>query len=674
MSNESGHCCCCHNGGGQKSCNGGGGDSRGGSCCGRGSFFRGNAALWISFFSLVLGFLTAHFDADWRRDFPLADPSWIAVILCGFPIISSGFSALFKSGKISSSLLVGAAIIAALALEFFSEASGGGLGECGAGNIFAAGEISFLMALGGALEEFTVAKTKEGLKRLVKLSPKKALRKKGAALEEIDASQIRSGDIIVATHNEMIACDGEVVGGFCLADQSSLTGESAPVEKRVGDAVYAGTWNKSGHVEIRASSSSAETAIAKLVNLAQEADGKKAPISRIADKWASRIVPSAIALAAMVFLFSKFALGMETVSACVRGATILVVFCPCAFVLATPTAVAAAIGNSSKKGVLVKSGAAMETLSKVSRIFFDKTGTLTSAKLKVSSMISAGALPENEFLRAVASAEKFSRHPIASAIVSEAAARGITLSEPESVKADLGRGIEADFGSCKIRVCSPKALNKSEISAELEAFLSRAKNRGETVFAAFKDGEFLGAVSLFDGVKPEAAASVLALKKMGVKSSILSGDNYEAVSRVAEIVGADSFSASLMPEEKLAFIDEARAKNETVMMVGDGVNDAPSLARADVSAAMGALGSDAAIDAADISVLNDNLSLIPRTVALSKNMMLTIRFNLSVSVLINILAVFLAATGAVGPVGGALIHNASSLLVVGNSARILFRK
>ncbi len=645
------------------------------SCCG--NSHEGGLSevskLVIAFFSLILSFLISY--NHWQFiGFPITDPAWIAVFLCGMPILKGAISNL-KEGRITSSLLMSVAMFAAISLQFLSYFGEemGGMHEHSS-YIFAAGEIAFLIGIGELIEEFTVAKTKEGLKRLVKMSPKKALRKNGEIFEEIDVSQIEIGDEILVRQDEMISSDGEIVSGNCAVDQSSLTGESAPVEKGVGDLVLAGTWNKKGVILLKATKKASETSIARLINLVREAEGKKAPISRAANRWASYIVPSAIFISFCVFFVARFALLCDAPTSLIRAVTILVVFCPCAFALATPTAVAAAIGNLSKKGVLVKSGAALEEMSKVDSVFFDKTGTLTSAKLRVEKVFASPEFSESEVLKMSAAAEKFSKHPIAVAIVAEAEILGYQIPDVQDCVSLAGIGVRCILNGDKLEIVSEKNLSTSLLSDASKDFVSKAKESGATLSFLLKNETLAGIISLSDEVKSEAKSTISQLKNLGVKTTILSGDNLEAVNKIALNLNLDESYAQLMPDDKLSIINKAKSEGKTTMMVGDGVNDAPALATSNVSVAMGALGSDVAIDSADCSVLNDDISQIPTMLKFSKKMMFTIKSNMIFSLCLNALAVVLGTFGIVGPVGGALLHNLSSVIVVSNSASLLFRR
>ncbi len=632
--------------------------------------------LLISFVALIAGFAIAQSGVHVPA-FPLTDPSWIAVVLCGAPIFHAAWTALVRERRITSSLLISSAIVATLALQFFSFFFGNADGGAHTHDsyIFAAGEISFLMALGEMIEEWTVKKSRKGIEALVALTPKLAHKKNAnGEPETVPAETLHRGDIVFVRPDDMIPADGEIVEGSSSVNQANLTGESVPVDKGPGDEVFAGTWNRSGALTVRVTKANAENTISRLVRLVREAEEKKAPVQRIADRWAARIVPAAIVCAILVALFAHFALGTSFQTALIRGVTILVVFCPCAFALATPTAVAAGVGNLARRGILVKSGDALERLAGIDVVAFDKTGTLTRAELRVEAFFSAGRLSEKEALALCAAAEQRSQHPIARAIVK--AADGLSLPTARNIASKTGVGIACDIDDEEIFVCSFSALEKDGVAVPAEAknFADSRRACGETLICLVADGTLEGVFSLSDSLRENVPAMLSALRERGISSVVLTGDNAAAANRIGKIAGADEIFAELFPEEKSAKISEIRARGKRVLMVGDGVNDAPALAAADCSAAMGALGSELAVETADVAVLNDDIGLIPGLLKFSQAALRTIHVNFAISLCINFLSIVLSATGTLDPVSGAIVHNASSLIVVSHSALLIFRR
>ena len=646
-------------------------------CCSKGSApakkakLSDTAALLISLGALMMSFAIAHFHIPLPL-FPLTDPSWVAVVLCGFPIAKSAWRAL-KEKRITSPMLITTAMIASIALQVLVMLKPETGAEHVHSYIFAAGEIAFLMALGELIEERTIAKTRAGIRTLMNLAPVQALRKTGGEFMPVNVSELNIGDVVLVRPNDMIPVDGEIIEGGGAVDQSSMTGESVPAEKAVGDTVLAGTWNQSGSMIVRVLKKSNDTAIAKLITLVEEAGGKKAPISRAANKWAAAIVPAAIISSFLIFLFARFILDVPALTAVIRGVTILVVFCPCAFALATPTAIAAGIGNASRRGILVKSGAALEELSRIDTVIFDKTGTLTTARLNVESIKAIG-ITDDELLRLCAGAELYSEHPIAKAILDSAKKRGIEPPAPADTKSLAGVGVECRIDRRRILVCSFDALRKNGIDSSAGGGFAAARlGQGETLVCVIIDGALAGIISLSDTIKDGAAAAVQNLKRAGVRTVMLTGDNERAAHRVAEKLGLDEFYHSLLPADKAAKVETLRSSGQRICMVGDGVNDAPALAMANCSVAMGALGSDLAVETADVAFLNDNISLISGLTEYSRAVMTKIYTNMTLSLTVSFAAIILSAYGILDPVSGALLHNASSVIVVLNSASLLGR-
>ena len=651
--------CGSHEPKGACSCNSSG---KSGCCCSqkKRGFLSSGARVIIALVALVLSFCVAREWIGWRG-FPLTDPAWLAVILCGLPIMASARNSFVYERKITAPFLISAAMLAAISLQIIYILNPGLQGgHSHQSYIFAAGEIAFLMALGAMIEELTIKKSRSGIEKILALSPKKALLKDADTISEIEAAQIKAGDILIVKPFSAIPADGVVLKGATSVNQANLTGESAPVEKREGDEVLAGTLNAESQIEIRATKDAAQTALSKMIALVKEAEGKRAPIARIADKWASYLVPAAILISIIVGFFAFFILEKSAVEAATRGVTILVVFCPCALVLATPTAIAAGIGCAARLGILIKSASALETLGKCKIFAFDKTGTLTRGKIKVSKITAFSGFEECDVIRLAAAAEAASTHPFAAAVLNFAKLNSVEIPAAENKKMLPGFGAECELGGEKIYV--GKAEKGFDFDAESASF------------AVVKAGDkYAGAIEFSDEIKSGAAEAVSEISR-SAKCVMLTGDGGKAARKAAAEAGIAEFYAELLPAQKLEKIRELRGA-EKICMVGDGANDAPSLACADCSIAMGALGSDAAIESAQITVMNDNLKSVSAIFALSKRAIATIKINISISMLINFAAVLLAAFGILNPVSGAIWHNMASVLVVLNSARLLgFRK
>jgi len=636
-----------------------------------------SAKLWISFFALLAGFAVGH----WMLPLPLypfTDPSWIAVFLCAYPIFAEAYETLVKERRISASLLIGTAISASILLQFVTYFTENNFeGNCAESYIFAAGEIAFLMALGEIIEARTVRKTRAGIEALLNLAPRKARRLlANGGNEEISADAICVGDILIVRPNDMMPADGLILEGVTSVDQSPMTGEHLPVDKTAGDQVLAGTWNKDGAIKIKALKAAKDASIAKLITLVEEAEGKKAPITKVANKWASYIVPTAIIASVAVFFIAKYALEISTIGALIRAVTILVVFCPCAFALATPTAIAAALGNAAKRGILVKSGASIEALARAKVVAFDKTGTLTDAKISVNAAIAFNPETENSLIAAAAAAEKYSEHPIAKAVLKRASALGISIKDAKNTRSLIGAGVECEIENSKILVAKwahIKDLHGAQ-NADAKDFAAKAAASGASVIGVAKDGVLIGLISLSDNLREGSAKLVDFLKKMGIFTAMLSGDTIESAASVAKKAGIESVYADLSPEGKCEVAANLKREKGELCMIGDGVNDAPALAYADCSIAMAALGSDAAIEAADIALLSGDIKKLGGLFTLAKSTLSTIKANMALSLSVSFVAIVLSTFGILTPVSGAIWHNASSVLVVLNSARLLRKK
>ncbi|MBO7708624.1 MAG: cation-translocating P-type ATPase, partial [Thermoguttaceae bacterium] len=533
------------------------------------------------------------------------------------------------------------------------------------GNCFAAGEVAFIMAIGGYLEKRTERRAQAGLKNLLSLTPTQC-RKIGADTEEmISPADARPGDRVRVLPGESIPVDGIIVSGETTVDQSVVTGESLPVDKGPGDGVYCGTINRFGAVEIETTSAGDDSSLQKLIRLVQEADRKKAPIQRLADRWASWLIPSALGIAVLTY----FLTGDPN-----RMVTILVAFCPCALVLATPTAIVAAIGQAAKHGVIVKSGAALEAMDAVRKIAFDKTGTLTLGRLRVSDVLPVRAgCDENALLRLAASVEAKSEHPLGKAVVEEAAKRRLNPSESANFRMRAGRGVSAEIGG-KTFFCGTKEyLSESGVPPDDNALqkFETLRREGKALILVADEAECLGAVALSDAVRPEAREVVEKLKALGAAPALLTGDHRLTAEYFAKQVGIDEVHAELLPEEKVNLLEKGGTK---VCMVGDGVNDAPALKAADVGAAMGSFGSDIAVDAADIALMTDDLSRLVYLKRLARSTVKTIHGEFVYAIVFNAAMITLAVNGWLNPTAGVLLHNLSSCGVVLFAALLYDRK
>ncbi len=574
------------------------------------------------------------------------DPAWVAIVLCGIPILLEAFIGLVTAFDIKADVLVSIALIASVIIR----------------EDFAAGEVAFIMQLGALLEDLTVARARAGIEKLVHLTPRTARRLTEGGQETIPAEEVRVGDLLRVLPGETVPVDGVIRAGQTSVDQSFMTGESLPVDKTVGDQVSSGTVNQFGSFDMEATRVGEDSALQRMIRLVQSADAGKAKIVGLADRWATWIVVIALSAAALTWLFT---------GQIIRAVTILVVFCPCALVLATPTAIMAAIGNAAKRGFLVREGDALERLASVQQVTFDKTGTLTFGTPEVTAVYSVEGA-EKTLYTLTAGAELRSEHPLGKAVVRGFERGGDTPPEPAHFAMLPGRGVEAEVEGRRIVAGNLELLAEREIdctalTAQAEVYI----DQGCTMVYVAVDGRLAGFLALADTVRPDAAATIQQVQEAGVTPVLLTGDHENAARHIAGQLGIDVFQAGCLPEDKLAWIDRAEQAGRMVCMVGDGINDAPALKKAFVGIAMGGVGSDIAVDAADVALVSDDLRQLPHLLRLSRRMMKTIKVNLTFSMTLNFVAILLAITGVLNPVVGALVHNAGSVLVIVNSAFLL---
>ena len=581
------------------------------------------------------------------------DPSWGAVIISGLPLVYLALIRLIREKWVSSALLITIAMVASLLI----------------GELFAAGEVAWIMALGALLEDWTVERAKKGLKNLIDLTPQTARRVSDDGSETIvPIEEVSLQDRLRILPGEVVPVDGEIVEGTSSIDQSIMTGESLPIDKSIGDDVYCGTMNMYGAIDILATSLGENSSLQKLIDLVKEADNNQAPTQRIADKWATWLVPIALAIAIAAWLVT---------GDIVRGVTVLVVFCPCALILATPTAIMGAIGQATKHGVLIKSGEALEKLGGLNTIAFDKTGTLTYGNLAVSDVISLDDdYTSEDVLLMTASAEKRSEHPLAKAIIENVENKSIKIEEAHDFEMIPGKGIKASNSYGEIVCGNQKYLSELNIeeSENLQSTLDTLRYEGKASIIVGLNGRTVGVIGLSDMIREDAGDMIEALHKLDTETILLTGDHKETADYFASKVGIKDVRGELLPEDKLTAIEDIKKSGRQVCMIGDGVNDAPALKASDVSVAMGTMGSDVAIDAADVALLGDDIGKIPYLKRLSNSTLFTIRFNIALSMCINAVAIVCSVLGLLNPVTGAIVHNAGSCLVVLNAALLYDRK
>lgn len=586
--------------------------------------------------------LALHFAAPGALPF---DWAWVAVALCGVPILLGALARLLARFDLKADVLVASALVASLAV----------------GETFAAGEVAFIMVLGELLEDLTVARARRGIDRLVRLAPATArLVAPGGSERIVPAAEVRSGDRLLVLPGEAVPADGILLEGATSVDQSALTGEPIPLDRTPGDALLGGSVNRYGAFEMRATRPGSESAMARMARLVAQADAGKARIVRLADRWATWIVLAAFAAAVGCW----FATGEI-----LRSVTILVVFCPCALVLATPTAVMAAIGNATRRGFLVREGDALERLAAVRRVAFDKTGTLTRGAPAVAAVLPlpASGLSPDALLRLAAAAESLSEHPLGQALVR--AARATPAAAPLPAAADFamtpGLGIRARIEGREVAVGRPAP--GEPVPPAAAGWLAR----GATLVRVAVDGVPAGHIALADTLRDDAPSALARLRALSLDPVLLTGDHPAAAREIARTLGIAAYRADCLPEDKLAFVRDSGTAGNPVCMIGDGVNDAPALKAARVGIAVGTAGGELAADAADIALVRGGLSGLSHLFRLARRTRRTILFNLAFSMLLNFLAIALAAQGSLAPVTGALVHNAGSVFVILDSALLL---
>ncbi len=581
--------------------------------------------------------------------------AWVPIIISGIPILYGALTALFCEKTISSELLVSTAIVASVAI----------------GEIFAAGEIAFIMAIGEILEDITVNRAKKGISQLIKLSPqqgRKIIKENEKTTEKIvPIEEIYKDDILRVLPGEIIPVDGKIIFGNSSVDQSIMTGESLPIDKTIGDEVFCGTVNCDGSIDIIATKIGEDSSLQKLIRMVKEAEENKAPMQRIVDKWAGWLVPAALIIAVAAYFIT---------SDIIRAVTVLVVFCPCALALATPTSIMAAVGQAAKNGVLIKSGEALEKMGKVNCIAFDKTGTLTFGKLKISDIITTSSATENELLKLACSSEKRSEHPLGKAIVEHGKKQNVEFLEMEDFKMIPGKGIAAKIENNEIYCGNSRFLQEQGIILDenIESILENLRKQGKVSILVGKNRECIGIIALSDTIRPTAKEIVVKLKNMGSRVVLLTGDHKQTADYFAEEVGIENVYSELLPAEKVTYIKKLEEDGNKVCMIGDGVNDAPALKSADVGVSMASMGTDIAVEASDIALMGDNIEKIPYLKKLSTATIKTIKFNITASMVINLAAIILSVMGLLNPITGALVHNVGSVLVVLNAALLYDRK
>lgn len=606
-------------------------------------------AAWLEYGIIgVTGLLILLYWTGIAKEFAGVDLALAAALIGGFPIVKEALVAVITRGDTKVGLLVSIALVACIAI----------------GEYFAAAEVAFIMLIGEMLEHITLEKSNRSINKLIELKPLTARIMRENVEAEIPADEVQVGDHIIVRPGDKIPVDGVVIKGSSSVNQAAITGESLPVTKGAGDAVFGGTINGNGYLELQATKVGEETALGHIISLVKQAQGSKAPIQRVVDKYATWFIPASLLIATAVFLWTRDI---------TRAVTILIVFCPCAMLLSTPTAVMAAIGNAARKGILIKGGEVLERAGKINAVVFDKTGTITRGTPEVKEIV-AFVLTEKEVIHYAAIAEKFSEHHLAEAILKKAGSLGMDVPQPDNWQVQVGKGVTAHWQGKRIMLGNLEWLGESGI--ELEASAANQMNRlealGYTVVALVLDNRLAGILGIADTIRENARESVENIRELKINEIVmLTGDNPIPAGYVASRVNIQQFMAQQLPETKVQNVKSLQERGLRVAMIGDGVNDAPSLAAADVGIAMGTSGTDVAIEAADIALLSDDLSKVPRVISLSRKTLAVINQNIWFANGINLISIVLASTGILGPVLAAVVHNMSAIVVIINSSRLL---
>lgn len=553
--------------------------------------------------------------------------------MCGLPIIKEAIEALIHEKDIKADLLVSIAIISSTII----------------GELFAAGVIALIMTIGGFLEEYTVSKTQNEIKNLINITPTTAtLIKDNNTEKKINAKDIKTNDIIKVLPGEIIPGDGIIIDGNSSINQVALTGESLPVDKSTCDEVFSGTINLYGSIIIKAIKNGENSSVNQLIKLIESSKPENAKIVKAADKWATWIVAVAFVCSIGTWIVTHEIL---------RSVTVLVVFCPCALVLATPTAIMAAIGNLSKKGILVKDGESLEELAKVNDLILDKTGTLTYGEPEVSEIISCNdKYSKKEIIHILASLENKSEHPLAKSIVKYYKNHeNKALKEVNDFEIIPGTGVKGKIRNDELIAGNRKILNKT-YETELDD--------ETTAVYLCKNNQLIGAVLLSDFLRKNAVDVILNLKAMNVTPILMSGDNKNTIRNIAAKAGIDNYKYDCLPEDKSNYIKELQLNDRKVAMIGDGLNDAPSLKKANVGISMGSIGSDISIEASNITLIHDNISDLPHLFKLSRKTLKTINVGIAFALILNLIATILAMFGLLNPIEGAFVHNIGSVIVI----------
>ncbi|NIS75202.1 MAG: heavy metal translocating P-type ATPase [Deltaproteobacteria bacterium] len=571
-----------------------------------------------------------------------------SVILNGVPILKGAVEGLIKR-RVNVDELVSIAVIASLV----------------EGEFLTAAVVSFVMVLGSLIEQATSESARHAIRSLMEISPKTATVIVDGEERIVNISAVKNGDSLLVKPGERVPVDGSVIDGMTAVDESPVTGEPIPVEKKAGDEIYAGTLNQTGAIRVMATRVGEDSTLGRVIRLVSEAEAHKPRAIRLIDRYARWFTPLILTFAGAAWILTG-----DTS----RAIAVLIVGCPCALILAAPTAIVATIGRLARSGILVKGGLFIEVMSKVDVMLFDKTGTLTEGKPEVDEIVSAEGFHTDEVLARAASVEKNSNHPLARAVLDAANRTGVRFREAEGLMTRVGLGVSGRVDGALVEVGTTYLGGGTiNLPQRLRRNLEVFKQRGATPIVVYQDSSPIGIISVSDHVRKEAKQTIMRLRSMGIsQTGLLTGDHEKSARLVAGSVGLSDVWYGQSPEEKLKRIRSYQEEGSIVAFAGDGINDAPALATANVGIAMGAAGTDIALETADIALMMDDISKIPFLVALSRRMLKIIVLNIVFGMIFNLVAVLASGIGVLTPIMGAVVHNIGSVLVVLSSASLSF--
>jgi heavy metal translocating P-type ATPase len=620
----------------------------------------------LGLFALA-GALTSGIQAPYVHELSIA--LTLTAVALGYRIYIHGIRSLLHgnvTAQLFATIAIFISVIAGLVLPQTSVFTG--TAEA-VGYLTASAIVAFIILAGMTLENYIIHRTRGALEKLINMNPTVARIRRDGAEVEVPIDEVKLGEIVLVKPGDKVPVDGIVVSGHSTVNQATITGESIPVEKTVGDHTFAGTLNEHGALEIKVEKIAEDTTLAHLIQLVEEAQEKKAPIQNVADRFTTYFLPLMAVLASSVFAASYFTIGFEL--ALSRTVTVLLVACPCALAIAVPVAVAGTIGNASMNGIIIKGGTHIEKLKDVKLVAFDKTGTLTVGEPKVVEVKTFDSYSEADTIKYAAIAEKFSEHPLSKAINAKAAEMNLKVPDPADFKTTPGHGVEAHYGNKHILI--GRKMIETQLSQEVNQLISKVESEGKTAIPVAVDKHVIGVVVVADTVRENSLEAIQRLKRLGVKTALITGDNARTAKSIAEQIGVDEYHAELLPEQKVDVVKELK-KGSVVAMVGDGVNDAPALANSDVGFAMGAAGSDVAVETADVALLGDDLTKVEYAISLSRKAFNRMKGNIAYAFVWNIVALSLAAFGVLNPVLAVILAEAGCISVVINSALLLLSK